>query len=45
MSFTLATEPLDDCATATSPGTPQLSPVSQVPAGLLMAWATSPAMG
>src|SRR3546814_2514595 len=45
MSFTLVTDPLDDCATATSPGTPQLSPRPQRPAGLLMTCATRLATG
>ena len=47
MAFTLATEPLADCAMAMRPGTPQGPPLShgREPGGLLMAFARIPAIG
>ena len=47
IAFTLATEPLELCAIATRPGTPQLPPLSQgrAPGGLLMMSAIRPPIG
>ena len=47
MPFTLLTEPRDDWATATRPGTPQLPPSSQgrEPGGLDTALAITPPSG
>ena len=47
MALTLATEPLDESAVATRPGTPHEPPSSQgrEPGGLEMAFAKSPPIG
>jgi hypothetical protein len=47
MASTLATAPLELCAIATSPGTPQLPPLShgRAPGGLLMMSAIRPPIG